>query len=89
MDDGIQRAVDPGPPEEGNIYEAIEAGKKVSRVPMTLGEALQALDEDEVVKSALPGEMYRVFMHYKRDEWERYCAEVSDWDVKEYLDVLP
>ncbi len=25
----------------------------------------------------------------KRDEWERYCGEVSDWDVKEYLDVLP
>jgi hypothetical protein len=23
------------------------------------------------------------------DEWERYCAQVSDWDVKEYLDVLP
>jgi glutamine synthetase len=89
MDDGIERELDPGPPEEGNIYEAIEAGKEVRRVPMTLGEALDELDRDEVVKSALPGEMYRVFVHYKRDEWERYCAEVSDWDVKEYLDVLP
>ena len=43
-------------------------------MPMTLGEALQALDEDELVKSALPGEMMRVFEHYKRDEWERYCS---------------
>jgi glutamine synthetase len=76
-------------PEEGNIYEAIEAGKDVKRVPMTLGEALGELEQDEVVKGALPGEMYRVFMHYKRDEWERYCATVSDWDVQEYLDVLP
>ena len=40
-------------------------------------------------RSALPGEMYTVFMHYKRDEWERYCATVTDWDVNEYLDVLP
>jgi len=48
-----------------------------------------ALDEDDVIKSALPGDMWRVFRHYKRDEWERYCAEVTDWDVKEYLDVLP
>ena len=56
---------------------------------MTLGEALEALDADEVVKSALPGEMYRVFMHYKRDEWERYCATVTDFDRDEYLDVLP
>jgi glutamine synthetase len=89
MDDGIQRKLDPGTPEEGNIYEAIEAGKDVKRVPMTLGEALDELDADDVVRSALPGEMYTVFMHYKRDEWERYCATVSDWDVAEYLDVLP
>jgi len=52
-------------------------------------EALEALEADDVVKSALPGEMYRVFMHYKRDEWERYCATVTDFDRDEYLDVLP
>jgi glutamine synthetase len=28
-------------------------------------------------------------MHYKRDEWERFIATVSDWDVGEYLDILP
>ena len=89
MDDGIQREVDPGTPEERNIYEAMAGGKEVKKIPMTFGDALDALDEDEVIKSALPGDMWRVFRHYKRDEWERYCAEVTDWDVKEYLDVLP
>jgi glutamine synthetase len=89
MRDGIERRVDPGPPEERNIYEALSAGKDVKKIPMTFGDALDALDEDEVVRSAMPGEMYKVFRHYKRDEWERYCAQVSDWDVKEYLDVLP
>jgi glutamine synthetase len=89
MRDGIERKIDPGPPEERNIYEAMEAGKDVKKIPMTFGEALDALEADEVVKSAMPGEMYQVFRHYKRDEWERYCAQVSDWDVKEYLDVLP
>jgi glutamine synthetase len=89
MQDGIDRQLDPGPPEERNIYQALEAGKKVKKIPMTFGDALDALDADEVVKSALPGEMYKVFKHYKRDEWERYCATVSDWDREEYLDVLP
>jgi glutamine synthetase len=89
MDDGIQRKLDPGPPEERNIYQAMEAGKHVKKIPMTFGDALDALDADEVVKSALPDEMYKVFKHYKRDEWERYCATVSDWDREEYLDVLP
>jgi glutamine synthetase len=89
MDDGIQRKLDPGAPEERNIYAAMEAGKDVKKIPMTFGDALDALEADEVVKSALPGEMYKVFKHYKRDEWERYCATVSDWDREEYLDVLP
>jgi glutamine synthetase len=89
MRDGIERQLDPGEPEERNIYEAMEAGKQVKRIPMTFGDALDALEADEVVKKALPGDMYRVFMHYKRDEWERYCATVTDWDVEEYLDVLP
>ncbi len=89
MDDGLDRNLDPGEPEERNIYDAMDAGKDVQKIPLSLGEALQALDDDEVIKSALPGEMYRVFEHYKRDEWERFMATVTDWDVNEYLDVLP
>ncbi|MQA63308.1 MAG: glutamine synthetase [Actinophytocola sp.] len=89
MADGIQRNLDPGPPEERNIYEAMSAGKEVRKIPMTLGDALEALRQDDVVRSALPGEMFKVFEHYKRDEWERFCAAVTDWDVKEYLDILP
>ena len=50
---------------------------------------IDKLDEDEVIKSALPGEMYRVFTHYKRDEWERFMATVTEWDVETYLDCLP
>jgi glutamine synthetase len=89
MRDGLDQSIDPGPPEEGNIYDAIEAGKEVGRIPSTLGEALDALEADSVVRQALPDEMFTVFMHYKRDEWERFIGTVTDWDVKEYLDILP
>jgi glutamine synthetase len=89
MKDGLARNLDPGPPEERNIYEAIAEGKDVQRIPETLGEALEALEADDVVKAALPGDMYRVFMHYKADEWKRFIGTVSDWDVQEYLDILP
>ncbi|MCY3950183.1 MAG: hypothetical protein OXF61_13385, partial [Acidimicrobiaceae bacterium] len=89
MDDGLDRNLDPGQPEERNIYEAMEAGKSVEKIPLTLGEALEALRNDEVVMRSLPGEMEKVFFHYKTDEWERFLHTVSDWDVEEYLDVLP
>jgi glutamine synthetase len=89
FDDGIRRKLDPGEPEQRNIYRAMEEGKEVKRLPMSLGEALDKFEQDEVIRSALPGEMFRVFMHYKRDEWERFLATVTEWDLKTYLDCLP
>jgi glutamine synthetase len=89
FDDGMTRDLDPGEPEERNIYDAMEAGKQVTKLPMSLGEALERLDADEVVKAGLPDEMYRVFTHYKRDEWEKYNATVTEWDLQTYWDCLP
>jgi glutamine synthetase len=89
FDDGINHKLDPGEPEERNIYVAMAAGKKVKKLPMSLGEALVELDKDETIKSAMPGEMYRVFTHYKSDEWEKFMSTVTDWDLKQYWDYLP
>lgn len=89
MDDGIVNQLDPGKPEMRNIYEAMDAGKIVSKLPTSLHEALEALKKDEVVQSALPGDMYRVFMHYKEDEWARFMATVTEWDIETYIDCLP
>ena len=88
-DDGITNDIQPGPPEDRNIYQAMEAGKQVKRLPMTLGEALDALSKDEVIQSAMPGEMYRLYDEYKRDEWERFLHTTTEWDVETYLDCLP
>ena len=56
---------------------------------MSLGDALEELRKDDVIKAALPGEMFRVYEHYKRDEWERFNHTVTDWDLETYLDILP
>ncbi|MEO1206403.1 MAG: glutamine synthetase family protein [Pseudomonadota bacterium] len=88
-DDGIKLDLDPGPPEERNIYEAMEQGKEVRKLPMTLGAALEELAKDEVIKSSMPGEMYRLYHEYKTDEWERFNHTVSNFDVETYLDCLP
>jgi glutamine synthetase len=89
FEDGIRNKLDPGEPEERNIYAALAAGKKVKKLPMSLGEALAELDKDETIKAALPEEMYRVFTHYKRDEWEKFMATVTEWDLNQYWDYLP
>ena len=67
----------------------MKAGKKVQKLPQTLGDAITTLENDEVIKASLPDEMLRVFMHYKKDEWEKFLATVTEWDLDTYLDVLP
>jgi len=56
---------------------------------MTLGEALEHLSNNEVVKRGLPGEMFRLYHEYKTDEYERFMATVTDWDKETYMECLP
>ena len=79
----------PGPPEERNIYEAMEAGKKVKKIPMTFGDALDALEADEVVKSALPGEMYASSCTTSATSGSASARPSPTGTSSEYLDVLP
>ena len=89
MDDGIDNKLDPGEPEERNIYEAIKEGKDVKKLPMSLGEALAHLENDEVVRRGMPGEMYRLYHEYKHDEYARFMSTVTDWDNETYMECLP
>jgi glutamine synthetase len=93
--DGMRNKIDPGPPQQQNIYDLVGREKHLgeegrgNRIPLHLGEALAALEKDEVIREVLPGRLYKVFMHYKTDEWERYLAHVSDWEFERYLHQLP
>ncbi len=86
--DGIRNRSDPGPPQQGNTYDLLAKGAEIEKVPESLGAALNELAKDEVIKSSMPGRLYKVFDWYKRDEWERYLAAVTDWERDEYLEVL-
>ena len=84
FDDGITRNLDPGEPEQRNIYDAMESGKKVTKLPLSLGEALDRMSEDEVIKSALPEDMYRVFHALQA---RRMGAVPGDGDRVGYGDI--
>ena len=89
FDDGMDNDLDPGDPEERNIYAAMEAGKQVKKLPMSLGDAMIELENDATIKSSMPGEMYTVYSGHKNDEWERFNQTVTNWDTETYLDCLP
>ena len=90
-DDGIRRNLDPGAPEHKNVFDVADEyeNRGVRKLPMSLGQANEDLEHDQTIREALPGEMYDVYMHYKRDEWEKFLATVTEWDIETYMDVLP
>jgi glutamine synthetase len=91
--DGIRNQSDPGPPQDANTYDLLQQSNgaaALERVPDSLGDALKALEADETLRDGtMPGRLWQVFQHYKRDEWESYLAAVTDWEREQYLEVLP
>ncbi|MAE64305.1 MAG: type III glutamate--ammonia ligase [Phycisphaeraceae bacterium] len=85
--DGIERQLDPGDPNLGNMYERpLEEIRNsgVGILPQSLWEAVDNLREDEVIRSAL-GVIADEFVNLKIQEWETYDRQVTSWEINEYL----
>jgi glutamine synthetase len=85
--DGIKRELDPGEPLEGDTYTLAEE-QQGEPLAMSLGEALDALEADDVLTEAVGPEVIETFLTMKRFELERYRQHVSDWDLDEYMHHL-
>ena len=62
------------------------AEKGIRELPGTLGEALDELERDEVIREALGDHVFSHFVEAKRAEWDEYRTQVSDWEVERYLE---
>ena len=86
--DGIQNQIDPGTKNNDNLYQLSEAElneRGITFLPTTLSEALDCLEQDDVVKGAL-GEAYApYYIQVKRDEWADYHQSISQWETDNYL----
>jgi glutamine synthetase len=80
--DGIAHRQDPGPPAD-TPYET-----QADPLPRSLGEALAALEADDVARDAFGAGFIDYFCRIKRAEIARFEAEVSDWEQREYFDLF-
>jgi glutamine synthetase len=89
--DGMERKLDPGDPVNINLYElSVEEirAKGIALLPQSLTEALDALEQDDVVKDALGAELAQEFIRLKRMEWVEYSRHVGDWETRRYLEMF-
>lgn len=87
--DGVLNRIDPGEPIQENIYDILARGVDIPKIPLTLGEALEAFKKDDLMHEVLPGRLYDAFLGCRTDDWESYCAAVTDWEYDRYLNLFP
>ena len=80
--DGIDRKLDP-PLSADTPYEA-----KADLLPKSLREAVYALSDDPFFRKELGAEFVDYYVHIKSAEIERFQAEVSDWEQREYFEMF-
>ena len=85
--EGIREGLDPGKPNEDNLYDMNEEQRSkrgIEFLPQTLQEAITAFAADPLVEKALGKELKDEFIKYKTEEWETYHLTVSQWEIERY-----
>jgi glutamine synthetase len=89
--DGIDQGLEAPDPIRENIYEFDEEMRKergITTLPSNLGEALDALEADEVVQSALGSHVTEKFIEAKTHEYDEFRVDVSQWELDKYLETF-
>ncbi len=85
--DGIRNKIDPGAPQEDNLYELSEAERAergIEFLPRDLQEAVDAFETDPFVTETLGQALRDEFITYKRQEWTAYHQTISQWEIERY-----
>ena len=86
--DGIRNHLEPPAPVTENIFELRRSQKHelgIEALPADLGEALEEFERDEYLKEVLGGHVTRNYIRAKKAEWADYRAQVTDWEINQYL----
>jgi glutamine synthetase len=89
--EGIENDLEADEPVRENIYEFDEQKRAeygIDTLPANLGQAIAALESDEVVQEALGDHVYEKFVEAKSQEYDEYRVDVSDWELDRYLETF-
>lgn len=86
--DGIRRRIEPPAGVDSNLSDMTEAercARGIQMLPGTLIEAVHELEQDAFVQEVLGRHVAEHYIAAKKAEWHRYRAQVTDWEINEYL----
>jgi glutamine synthetase len=84
--DGVQRASEPPPPVDGDVY-ALSSGA-VPVLPATLAEATDLLERSALARDWLGDDVVDHCVAMRRSELAAQAVAVTDWETARYLEAL-
>ena len=84
--DGIRRQLEPPPISNEDLYERRERGG-LEMLPGSLGEALEELQRDELVRETLGHHILDRFVEAKTSEWQEFSTHITGWELERYLPI--
>jgi len=88
---GVEQGLEAPDPIRENIYDFDEERREeygIETLPANLGEAIDALEADEVVGEALGEHVYEKFLEAKSQEYDAFRVDVSQWELDRYLETF-
>jgi glutamine synthetase len=86
--DGIRGQTPLRPPAEQDArHPTTSESAEYDMLPSTLGEALEEIEWDMAVRSALGQPVYERFAAAKEQEWLAYRHHISSWEIETYLET--
>jgi len=89
--DGIEKKYDISEPMEANLYHLTEKERKelgIESLPDSLGEAVDVMENSELVRRALGDHIFSRFIELKKREWEEYRIQVNQYELDKLLPIL-
>ena len=88
--DGIERKLEPPPIANEDLYHLDDLGRRtlgLDMMPGSLGEALEELKRDDLMRETLGEHIFDRFVGAKSIEWQEYSTHVSGWELERYLPI--
>ncbi len=88
--EGIKKQILPPPPVNENIYNmSVEKRKKlqIKELPRNLLEAIEKLENSELMRKTLGEHIFSHFVKAKKMEWNLYNQKVHQWELNRYLAI--
>ncbi|HYY22105.1 MAG TPA: type I glutamate--ammonia ligase [Thermoleophilaceae bacterium] len=89
--EGIEKGYELPEPMEKNLYHLSPDERKrlgIEQLPDTLGEAIELTAESELVLRTFGEHIFNRYVEIKRQEWEDYRVQVTQWELDRYLSIL-